>query len=409
MADDAEQAFRAHWGRVVAAVARRLRDLDRAEEAAQEAFAAAAHRWPREGTPSDPAAWLVATAWRRALDRLRADRSRVAREDAAARVPAPVPPPPPALGDERLDLLFACCHPALSLEAQVALTLRTLGGLSTAQIAHAFVVEEATMAQRLVRAKHKVRAAAIPLRVPDDHLLPDRLEAVLAVVHLVHNEGSGGDVALVDEALRLGRALAVAMPDEPEVHALLALVALHHARRGARIADDGSLVPLAAQDPARWDANGLAEGRAALARALALRADGPYVLQAAIADLHAREPRDWRQIAALHRRHAALTGSPVAALAAAVARAEVDGPAPALAAVERLDLERFPYFHAARADLLRRLDRVPEARRALERALARAPDDRQRELLRRTFADLNAVSEPAGGARRPRGRAASSP
>ena len=294
--------------------------------------------------------------------------------------------------DERLELVFTCCHPALATEAQVALTLRTLGGLSTAQIARAFLVPEATTAQRLVRAKRKIRAAGIPFRVPADHLLPDRLAAVLAVVYLIFNEGYGGHGDLAAEALRLGRALAEIMPDEPEVHGLLALMALHDARREARVRD-GDIVLLAEQDRTRWDACQIAAGRAALERALALRGRGPYVIQAAIAALHADdEPRDWPQIAALHGELARLTGSPVVELSRAVAVAEADGPAAALAIVERLDLDGYHYLHATRGELLRRLGRIDEARDAYERALALAHDSAERRLLERRRAALGAAA-----------------
>ena len=279
-----------------------LGDFDRAEEAAQEAFAIAAERWPREGVPSSPRAWLVATARNRAIDRIR--RERVLAEKTRALDPPEHAAPAYEMDeytftDERLELLFTCCHPALSAEAQVALTLQALGGLNAREIGRAFLVPEATMAQRLVRAKKKVKTAGIPFRVPPDHLLPDRLAAVLAVVYLIFNEGYGGRFPLTAEALSLGRALAELMPDEPEVHGLLALMLLHDARRAARF-DAGELVLLADQDPSRWDADQIAAGRAALDRAIALRGRGPYVLQAAIAALHADEPRDWAEIAALY-------------------------------------------------------------------------------------------------------------
>ncbi len=294
----------------------------------------------------------------------------------------------PTFPDERLELVFTCCHPALATEAQVALTLRTLGGLSTIEIARAFLVPEATMAQRLVRAKRKIKAAGIPFRVPADHLLPDRLAAVLAVVYLIFNEGYGGRGDLAAEALRLGRALAELMPDEPEVHGLLALMWLHDARRAARFRD-GDVVLLADQDRALWNRAQIADGRAALHRALALRGRGPYVVQAAIAALHADdEPRDWPQIAALYGELARLTGSPVVELNRAVAVAEAEGPAAGLAIVERLQLEDYRYLHATRADLLRRLGRTDEARDAYRRALALVHDDAERRLLGRRLAEL---------------------
>ncbi len=288
-----------------------------------------------------------------------------------------------------MELVFTCCHPALSTEAQVALTLRTLGGLSTPEIARAFLVGEPTMAQRLVRAKRKIKAAGIPFRVPADHLLPDRLAAVLAVVYLIFNEGYVSRVDLAAEALRLGRALAELMPDEPEVHGLLALMLLHDARRAARVVD-GELVLLADQDRALWDDAQIAAGQAALERALALRGRGPYVVQAAIAALHADEPRDWPQIAALYGELARMTDSPVVELSRAIAIAEADGPAAALAIVNRLDLEDYRYLHATRGELLRRLGRVGEARDAYARALELVHDDAERRLLERRLADLGA-------------------
>jgi len=289
--------------------------------------------------------------------------------------------------DERLELVFTCCHPALSTDAQVALTLRTLGGLSTAEIASAFLVPESTMAQRLVRAKRKIKAAGIPFRVPPDHLLPDRLAAVLAVVYLIFNEGYGGRGELASEALRLGRALAELMPDEPEAHGLLALMLLHDARREARFRG-GDLVLLADQDPSLWDTAQIADGRAALDRALALHGRGPYVVQAAIASLHAEEPRDWTQIAALYGELARLTDSPVVELSRAVAVAEEQGPEAGLEIVDRLDLDEYRYLHSTRGELLRRLGRTAEAGDAYRRALALVDDDAERRLLERRLAEL---------------------
>jgi RNA polymerase sigma-70 factor, ECF subfamily len=290
--------------------------------------------------------------------------------------------------DERLELVFTCCHPALATDAQVALTLRTLGGLTTEEIARAFLVPEPTMAQRLVRAKRKIKAAGIPFRVPSDHLLPDRLAAVLAVVYLIFNAGYGGRGDLTVEALRLGRALAELMPDEPEVHGLLALMLLHDARRAARFRE-GELVLLEDQDPSLWDASQIAAGRAALDRALALRGRGAYVVQAAIAALHAEEERDWTQIAALYGELARLTDSPVVELSRAVAIAEADGPEAGLAIVDGLDLDAYHYLHATRGELLRRLGRTSEARNAYERALALVHDDAERRLLQRRLAELD--------------------
>jgi RNA polymerase sigma-70 factor (ECF subfamily) len=291
--------------------------------------------------------------------------------------------------DERLELIFLCCHPALAVDAQVALTLRTLGGLTTDEIARAFLVPEATMAQRLVRAKRKIASARIPFRVPPDHLLPDRLVAVLAVVYLIFNEGYGGRGDLAVEAIRLGRALAELMPDEPEVHGLLAMMLLLDARRGARFRGD-DLVLLADQDRSLWDTQQIADGRAVLDRALALHGRGPYVLQAAIASLHADEPRDWPQIAALYGELSRHTGSPVVELNRAVAVAESQGPEAGLAIVDRLDLDEYHYLHSTRGELLRRLGRTAEAGEAFNRALALVHDDAERRLLERRVRELAA-------------------
>ena len=288
--------------------------------------------------------------------------------------------------DERLELIFTCCHPALSTETQVALTLRTLGGLGTDEIARAFVVPQETMAKRLVRAKKKIKAAGIPFRVPPDHLLPDRIVAVLAVVYLIFNEGYGGRGELAAEALRLGRSLAELMPDEPEVHGLLAMMLLLEARREARFRD-GDLVLLADQDRSLWDAAQIAAGRAALDRALTLRGRGPYLVQAAIASLHAEEPRDWPQIAALYEELTRLTDSPVVALNRAVAVAETEGPEAGLKAIEGLELDSYPYLHSTRADFLRRLGRTAEARAAYERALDLAHSEPDRRFLTRRLAE----------------------
>jgi len=358
-----------------------LGDFDLAEEAAQEAFAAAAERWPREGTPANPSGWLIVTARNRAIDRIRRERT------LAAKLPRLVEEPAPAMDesafpDERLELLFTCCHPALSLEAQVALTLRTLGGLRTDEIARAFLVPDATLAQRLVRAKRKIAAAGIPFRVPPPHLLPDRLVAVLAVVYLIFNEGYGGRGELADDALRLGTALAELMPDEPEAHGLLALMLLHDARRDARFAG-GELVLLADQDRRLWDPDRTAAGRARLERALALGGRGPYVIQAAIASLHADDPVDWREVAALYAELARQTGSPIVELNRAVAVAEADGPEAGLTILDGLDLPGYRYLHAARGHLLQRLGRDAEARDAFARALELTPDGAERRFLER--------------------------
>jgi RNA polymerase sigma-70 factor (ECF subfamily) len=332
----------------------------------------------------------VTTARNRAIDRIRRDRT-LATKTRLLDVPEAMEDDmmPTTFPDERLELIFTCCHPALATDAQVALTLRTLGGMTTDEIARAFLVPEPTMAQRLVRAKRKIKAAGIPFRVPPDHLLPDRLGAVLAVVYLIFNEGYSGGGPLATEALQLGTALAQLMPDEPEVHGLLALMLVLDARREARFRD-GDLVLLADQDHSLLDAAEIADGRAVLDRALALHGRGPYVVQAAIASLHADEPRDWPQIAALYGELARLTDSPVVELNRAVAVAEADGPQAGLDIVEGLDLSDYRYYHATRGDLLVRLDRTDEARAAFERALALVHDDAERRLLEHRLAELGA-------------------
>jgi RNA polymerase sigma-70 factor, ECF subfamily len=389
-----DQAFREEWGRVLAALIGFLGDFELAEEAAQEAFAIAAERWPRDGTPANPRAWLVTTARNRAVDRIRRDRTLAAKtrlldmpeavEDTVDQSTIP---------DERLELVFTCCHPALALDAQVVLTLRTLGGLSTDDIARAFLVPEATMAKRLVRAKRKIRAAGIPFRVPPAHLLPDRLAAVLAVVYLIFNEGYGGRGDLAAEAIRLGRALAELTPDEPEVHGLLALMLVNDARREARLVN-GTVVLLRDQDRSLWNFDQIADGQTALDRALALDGHGPYAMQAALAVLHAEEPQDWPQIAALYGELARLTGSSVVELNEAVAVAEAGDVEAALAIVERLELDRYHYLHATRAELLRRLDRVDDARAAYDRALELVHSDAERRFLEQRRAELPGGERP---------------
>jgi RNA polymerase sigma-70 factor (ECF subfamily) len=383
-----EQAFRDEWGRVVASLIGFLGDFDLAEEAAQEAFALAAERWPRDGPPQSPRAWLVTTARNRAIDRIRRDRT-LSAKTRLLEVPEATEDPmdETAIPDERLELVFTCCHPALELDAQVALTLRTLGGLTTEEIGRAFLVPRETMAKRLVRAKKKIAAAGIPFRVPPPHQLPDRLAAVLAVVYLVFNEGYGGRGDLAAEALRLGGALVELLPDEAEVHGLVALMLFNDARRKARFAD-GQLVLLRDQDRALWDAERIDAGRRSLDRALVLGGRGPYVLQAAIAGLHVEDPVDWHQIASLYGELAKLTGSAVVELNRAVAIAEAGDVESALALADGLDLDRYHYLHATRAELLRRLGRVDDAREAYDRALELVHAQPERRFLEQRRADL---------------------
>ncbi|HKA70052.1 MAG TPA: sigma-70 family RNA polymerase sigma factor [Actinomycetes bacterium] len=387
-----EQAFRDEWGRVIAALVGFLGDFDLAEEAAQDAFATAAERWSRDGTPTNPGAWLLTTARNRAIDRIRRDRT-LATKLRLLDIPASAEDEivDSTFPDERLELIFTCCHPALAMDAQVALTLRALGGLSTEEIARAFLVPTATMKRRLSRAKRKIRDAGIPFAVPAEHLLPDRLASVLAVVYLIFNEGYGGRVDLAAEAIWLGRALTELLPNQPEVHGLYALMLLNDARRDARI-EGGELVLLADQDRSRWDATEIAQGREALERALALGGRGPYVIQAAIASVHMEEPRDWRQIAALYDELVELTDSYVVALNRAIAVGEAEGVEAGLALVDQLNRDGYQYFHSTRADLLRRLGRADEARVEYERALELAHAEHERRFLRRRVAEVSRYS-----------------
>ena len=387
------RVFREESGRSVATLIRVVGDIDLAEDAVQEAFAVALRKWPADGLPPNPGGWITTTARNRALDRLRREtRGRELLGEVAVLWPGHEPDLPEEVEpvpDDRLRLIFTCCHPALSTQAQVALTLRLLGGLSTTQVARAFLVAEPTMARRLVRAKHKIKAARIPYRVPADHELPGRLRPVLAVVYLIYTAGltNATDPGLSAQAIRLARILAALLPDEPEVTGLLALLLLSESRRPARTRADGSVVLLGDQDRTRWDQALIAEGRAILRRCLRRDQPGPYQLQAAINAVHADAPTlpqtDWPQILALYDQLLAVAPTPVVALNRAVAVGEVHGPAAALALVEELELDGYHLFHATRADLLRRLGRHREAAAAYQRAAALAPTDAERAFLRR--------------------------
>ncbi len=394
------RVFRAEYGRAVAILIRAFGNIDIAEDAVQDAFAAAMTRWSAAGPPPSPAGWIITTARNRALDRLRREASRQDRHAQAALLHADAEPAEEGpVHDDRLRLIFTCCHPALGPAAQVALTLRLLGGLTTAEIARAFLVPEPTMAQRLVRAKGKISGARIPYRVPTEADLPARLKAVLAVVYLIFNEGyvagSGNELIRTDlcaEAIRLGRTLADLMPDEPEVAGLLALMLLVQSRRAARTTPEGALVLLADQDRSRWDRELIGEGQALVRRCLSRNQPGPYQIQAAVNAVHSdarvAQDTDWGQILQLYDQLLALSPSPVVALHRSVALAEVSGPAAGLAATDGLPLQSYYLFHAVRADFLSRLGRPAQAAAAYESAIARTANAAERQFLRGRLASL---------------------
>jgi RNA polymerase sigma-70 factor (ECF subfamily) len=406
-----ESVFRQEYGRAVAVLVRHFGDIDVAEESVQDAFTAAVRRWPETGLPPSPAGWIITTARNRAIDRLRREATREDRQAQAALLqagdePAAGPAQERTVPDDRLRLIFTCCHPALALQSQVALTLRLLGGLSTAEIARAFLVPEPTMAQRLVRAKGKIRDARIPYRIPGEADLPDRLRAVLAVVYLIYNEGytatSGDELTREDlgaDAIRLGRLLARLMPDEPEVLGLLALMLLIESRRPARVGSDGGLVLLSDQNRALWDRALITEGQAIVRQCLRRGQPGPYQIQAAINAVHADArsvaDTDWAQILQLYDQLLAVAPQPIVALNRAVAVAEVDGPGAALAVVDDLaaNLNGYYLLHAIRADLLRRLGRKPEAAAAYEAAIARTANKAEREFLGRALGSVRPAQD----------------